>query len=57
MISKRLYIAIVTLVFLVITTYVAMSKGQETVATSCIAGVMTLLSTYLWAETKRPTKK
>jgi hypothetical protein len=57
MISKRLCIAIATLVFLVITTYVGMIMGQETVATSCIAGVMTLLSTYLWAETKRPTKK
>jgi len=55
MISKRLCIAIAALIFLISTTYLAISKEQETVATSCIAGVMTLLSTYLWAETKRPT--
>lgn len=57
MTSKRLMIAIAALLFLVVTTYIAIGKGQETVATSCIAGVMTLLSTYLWAETKRPTKR
>ena len=42
-------------VFLVVTTYVAIFKGMEAVATTCIAGVMTVLSTYIWAETKRPS--
>jgi hypothetical protein len=39
----------------VVTTYVAIFKEMETVATTCIAGVMTVLSTYIWAETKRPS--
>jgi len=39
----------------VVTTYVAIFKGMEAVATTCIAGVMTVLSTYIWAETKRPS--
>lgn len=55
--SKRLFIATVALVFLVLTTYIAIYSRMETVATSCIAGVMTILSTYIWAETKRPTTR
>ncbi len=54
--SKRLILTTMAFVFLIATTFVAMDKGMETVATSCIAGVMTILSTYIWAETKRPTK-
>lgn len=54
--SKRLTLTATAFVFLMVTTFVAIGKGLETVATSCIAGVMTILSTYIWAETKRPTK-
>jgi hypothetical protein len=39
----------------VVTTYVSMMLGQEIVATSCIAGLMTVLSAYIWAETQRPS--
>tara|TARA_R110001592_G_scaffold43005_1_gene139503 strand:- start:28424 stop:28609 length:186 start_codon:yes stop_codon:yes gene_type:complete len=53
--SKRLVITWVALVFLISTTYIAIYQDLETVATTCIAGVMTILSTYIWAETKRPT--
>ena len=51
----RLKITLTAAVFLVATTYVAIFKGMEAVATTCIAGVMTVLSTYIWAETKRPS--
>ena len=51
----RLKITLAAAVFLVVTTYVAIYKEMETVATTCIAGVMTVLSTYIWAETKRPS--
>lgn len=54
--SKRLTITWVALIFLISTTYIAIHNGLETVATTCIAGVMTILSTYIWAETKRPTE-
>jgi len=51
----RLKITLAAAVFLVATTYVAIFKEMEAVATTCIAGVMTVLSTYIWAETKRPS--
>ncbi len=51
----RLKITLAAAVFLVVTTYVSIFKEMETVATTCIAGVMTVLSTYIWAETKRPS--
>jgi hypothetical protein len=54
--SKRLTITWVALIFLISTTYIAIHHDLETVATTCIAGVMTILSTYIWAETKRPTE-
>lgn len=54
--SKRLTITWVALIFLISTTYIAIHCDLETVATTCIAGVMTILSTYIWAETKRPTR-
>lgn len=55
--SKRQTITWVAMAFLMTTTYMAMQNHMETVATTCIAGVMTILSTYIWAETKRPTGK
>lgn len=51
----RLKISLAAAVFLVVTTYVSIFKEMEAVATTCIAGVMTVLSTYIWAETKRPS--
>ena len=52
---SRLKITLAAAVFLVVTTYVSIFKEMEAVATTCIAGVMTVLSTYIWAETKRPS--
>lgn len=52
----RYKISLAALVFLVITTYVSICLKLEVVATTCIAGVMTVLSTYIWAETKRPSE-
>ena len=51
----RLKITLAAAVFLVVTTYVSIFKEMEAVATTCIAGIMTVLSTYIWAETKRPS--
>ena len=51
----RLKITLAAAVFLVVTNYVSIFKEMEAVATTCIAGVMTVLSTYIWAETKRPS--
>ena len=51
----RLKITLAAAVFLVVTTYISIFKEMEAVATTCIASVMTVLSTYIWAETKRPS--
>jgi hypothetical protein len=51
----RFKVSLAAMVFLVVTTYVSMMLGQEIVATSCIAGLMTVLSAYIWAETQRPS--
>lgn len=51
----RLKITLASAGFLVITTYVSIFQDMEAVATTCIAGVMTILSTYIWAETRRPS--
>ena len=51
----RFKISLAAMAFLVVTTYVAMLLKQEVVATSCIAGIMTVLSAYIWAETRRPS--
>jgi len=53
----RLKLTLATALFLVVTTYVSIFKEMDTVATTCIAGIMTVLSTYIWAETKRPSKQ
>lgn len=53
----RLKITLAAAIFLIVTTYVAIFRDMEAVATTCIAGVMTVLSTYIWAETKRPSKQ
>jgi hypothetical protein len=52
----RFKISLAAMAFLVLTTYVAMILRQEIVATSCIAGLMTVLSAYIWAETRRPSQ-
>ena len=52
----RLKIAALAVLFLMATTLVAITYRMETLATTCIAGLMTTGSSYLWAETKRPSK-
>ncbi len=51
----RFKISLAAMAFLVVTTYVSMMLRLEIVATSCIAGLMTVLSAYIWAETQRPS--
>jgi hypothetical protein len=52
----RLKLTLGATVFLVVTTFVSIARGMEGVATTCVAGVMTILSTYIWAETRRPSR-
>ena len=42
-------------VYLALVTLIAIFMHMETLATSCIAGLMTILSAYIWAQTRRPS--
>ena len=53
--SKRYIIAIIAGLLLATIAILAIYKGMESVATTSVAGVLTILSTYIWGETKRPS--
>jgi hypothetical protein len=42
--------------FLALVTLLAIASKMETVATASIAGIMTILSAYIWSQTTRPSK-
>jgi hypothetical protein len=42
--------------FLALVTLLAIGSKMETVATASIAGIMTILSAYIWSQTTRPSK-
>ncbi len=42
--------------FLALVTLFAIASKMETVATASIAGIMTILSAYIWSQTTRPSK-
>jgi uncharacterized membrane protein YciS (DUF1049 family) len=42
--------------FLALVTLLAIAFKMETVATASIAGMMTILSAYIWSQTTRPSK-
>jgi glucose dehydrogenase len=52
--STRLRITLIFGLFLAAVTLYAIARSMETVAATSIAGIMTILSTYLWSQTKRP---
>ena len=54
--SKRYFITITAGISLVILAVLSIFKGMDVVATTSIAGILTILSTYIWAETKRPSR-
>jgi len=52
----RLRLASLTGLYFAALTLLATLLKLETVAVAAISGMMTILSAYLWAETKRPSK-
>ena len=42
--------------FLALVTLLAIGSKMETVATASIAGIMTVLSAYIWSQTTRPSR-
>ena len=53
----RLRISIAAAIILSSLAFISVFKGFESVAMSCIAGILTILSTYIWGETTRPSKE
>ena len=52
----RYKLTLFTAVFLALITLLAIGTKMETVATASIAGLMTILSAYIWSQTTRPSK-
>ena len=53
--SKRYKVCIGAGIALTLLAGCAIFKSMEGVASACIAGIMTILTTYIWGETKRPS--
>jgi len=53
--SKRYKITAIAGIVLSTLAVLSIFKGMEAVSTTCIAGILTILSTYIWGETKRPS--
>jgi hypothetical protein len=52
--STRLRFTAYAALFLAGVTILSILRGMEAVAATSVAGLMTILSTYIWSQTKRP---
>ena len=53
--QTRFKLTLFTAGFLALVTLLAIGSKMETVATAAIAGIMTILSAYIWSQTQRPS--
>jgi hypothetical protein len=53
--SKRYLTTITAGIILTLLAGFSIFKSMEGVSTACVAGILTILSTYIWGETKRPS--
>ena len=53
--SKRYIITLLAGLMLSTLALLSVLKGMEGVATASVGGILTILSTYIWGETKRPS--
>ncbi len=53
--SKRYFVSKAAGIILTMLAALAILKGMEGLASSCVAGILTILTTYIWGETKRPS--
>jgi drug/metabolite transporter superfamily protein YnfA len=54
--SKRYLITIVAGIVLAVLAILSAFKEMEGLASVCVGGILTILTTYIWGETKRPSK-
>ncbi len=55
--SRRLTLTLIAGGILSLLAAFAVYRQMETVASACVAGIMTILSIYIWGETRRPSGK
>lgn len=55
--SKRYFLTITAGLILAAIAGLSVFKNMEGLASACVAGIMTILTTYIWGETKRPSNK
>ena len=55
--SKRYVITIIAGIVLADLAILSVLKGMEGLASACVGGILTILTTYIWGETKRPSNK
>jgi hypothetical protein len=53
--SKRYLITIIAGIILAVLAGLSVFYRMEGLASACVAGIMTILTTYIWGETKRPS--
>ena len=53
--SKRFSITVAAGIILAALAALSIFKNMEGVASACVAGILTILTTYIWGETKRPS--
>ncbi len=53
----RIKITLVAALLIIAFAILAVFKGMENLSITCIGALMTILTAYIWAETKRPSKK
>ena len=49
--SKRYKLTIITAIVLIMLAGISIFKGLEVMATACVTGIMTILTSYIWGET------
>ncbi len=52
----RYKISIASIMFLAMVVILSIFKNTENIGITAIAGLMTILTSYIWGETKRPSK-
>jgi len=55
--SKRYTLTIIAGIILAILAGLSVFYNMEGLASACVAGIMTILTSYIWGETKRPSQK
>jgi flagellar biosynthesis component FlhA len=54
--QTRFKLTLFAAAFLAVVTLLAIGSKMETVTTAAIAGIMTILSAYIWSQTQRPSQ-